>query len=134
MFVIDASVALAWCFKDEQSAATQQLLDRLHSESFFVPTIWPLECANALLAAERSRRIPVTELDKNFDFLIRLRPNIDQDADLARATIPLAQKHRLTIYDATYLELAIRMKAELATRDAALKSAAIASGTTLIPC
>ena len=56
-FVIDASVALAWCFDDEATEATRALLDRFEGEQAEVPSLWHLELANALVSGERHRRI-----------------------------------------------------------------------------
>jgi predicted nucleic acid-binding protein len=55
--VLDASIALAWCFEDEVTVATQEILARLATEAASVPAIWPIEVANALTTAERRRRV-----------------------------------------------------------------------------
>jgi len=55
--VIDASVALAWCFKDERTEATASLLERVQTDAAAVPSLWRLEVANVLGLAERRRRI-----------------------------------------------------------------------------
>ena len=56
-FVLDTSVALAWCFEDEASAAADKVLDLLHTAEAVAPAIWPIEVGNALLAGERRKRI-----------------------------------------------------------------------------
>jgi predicted nucleic acid-binding protein len=56
-FVLDVSVTMAWCFEDESSDETWQLLDRLANDSVLVPGIWSAEVANVLLVAERRRRL-----------------------------------------------------------------------------
>jgi predicted nucleic acid-binding protein len=68
-FIADASIAMAWCFSDEATQATVELLDRLKSESAFVPTHWFWEVSNALAMAERRGRISIQESD---DFILRL--------------------------------------------------------------
>src|ERR1700689_3002015 len=57
-FVLDASVAVAWCFEDETTKFTEAVLDLISAGAeALVPSIWPLEIANALLMAERRKRI-----------------------------------------------------------------------------
>ena len=98
-----------------------------------MPAIWPSEVVNALLTAERRRRLAVAQTTQ---FLKRL----DGFAISAEAAppsqsfervLPLSRQHRLTVYEAAYLELALRHGIPLATLDAALKKAAAAAGVTL---
>jgi predicted nucleic acid-binding protein len=125
-FVLDASVTFAWCFEDEASPAADLLLDRVQREGAIVPASWPIEIANVLLAAERRRRIDPPSSTRFADLLARLP--IDVDGETAgRAlgdTLELARERNLTVYDATYLELARRRALPLATRDTALRAAA----------
>src|SRR3954470_24440267 len=107
--VIDASVALAWCFPEEATEATAELQVRLETASAVVPSLWMLEVANALAIAERRSRISAIESDR---FLARLQSIgviVDEDVDgrVFSSILPLARSHRLTAYDAAYLELAI---------------------------
>ena len=62
-FVIDASVALAWCFDDEATEATRALLDRFEGERAEVPSLWHLELANALVSGERPSHCAVAQSD-----------------------------------------------------------------------
>jgi len=127
VFVADASVALAWCFEDEATSWSDMLLDRLRSgDSIAVPAHWASEVLNALLVAARRNRIQPADPVLLFDRLSRLP--IESDLPLASpqatSALELAQKHRLTIYDAAYLELAHRRILPIATLDSDLRTAA----------
>ncbi|MGH9444897.1 MAG: type II toxin-antitoxin system VapC family toxin [Terriglobia bacterium] len=134
-FVIDASATLPWCFADEATDATNALLTRLQAgDEALVPAHWPAEVANALLVAVRRRRISpqdARQFLENLDVLpIRIETMTQK---LVRLHIlPLAEAHNLTIYDASYLELAMRQTASLATLDDHLRKAARASGVPLL--
>jgi len=127
-FVLDASVAVAWCFEDESTPAAWALLDRLRAAPGHVPALWALEIGNILLGAERRRRITqartVEFLGILGDLDIRVDPELPGRA--FRDVLPLARERRLTTYDATYLELAMRLGLPLATKDTALTRAATA--------
>jgi predicted nucleic acid-binding protein len=73
MFVIDSSVAMAWCFEDEASDATDAVLDRLNEECAVVPAIWPLEVANVLLVAERRGRLSEAQASRFLELLSSCR-------------------------------------------------------------
>ncbi len=125
-FVLDASVALAWCFDDESTPAAWALLDRLQHAPAFVPALWALEVGNILLGAEKRRRITQA---RNVEFLgilgaLDIRVDPDRPGRAFRDVLPLARAQRLTTYDASYLELAMRLGLPLATKDAALARAA----------
>ena len=132
--VLDASAALAWIFRDATTPETEAFLDALAAgDEALVPAIWPAEVANALLSAERRRRVTVAQTQQ---FLQRLDGfALSTDAAAPSQTfervLPLARQHRLTVYGAAYLELALRHGIPLATLDAALKKAAAAAGVTL---
>lgn len=134
-FVIDASVALAWCFDDEATAATRALLDRFADESAEVPSLWHLEVANALAVGERSRRITAARTSE-FIALIGALPIVvdEQTPRLALTTVlDAARSEALSAYDASYLELAMRRGLPLATKDGALAKAAQRVGVPLLP-
>ncbi len=132
--VLDNSVALAWCFADERSPASLDLLDRVAQSGAHAPQLWPVEALNGLLSAERRRRITIAERHALMTFLQDLPITIDAGtADRAwRETAHLAASYNLTAYDATYLELALRLGLPLATNDAALISAAQQAGVKLV--
>lgn len=132
--VIDASVALAWCFADEASEGTQGLLRRMSRDAAAVPSLWFIELANALAVAERKGRI---QSHQTADF-IRLIGQLDLEVDdhteprIFHYVLDLARTHQLSAYDATYLDLARRFGLPLATFDANLRRAAEASGVSLL--
>ena len=131
--VLDAAVALSWCFPDEADEYTQRILEMQKSGGAVVPTIWPLEIANALVVAERKTRIEASEAGQFIALLLELGLRVDaatstQALGEIRA---LARAHGLSAYDAAYLELAIREGLPLATSDDALKRAARKTGVAL---
>lgn len=125
-FVLDASVAVAWCFDDESTPAAWGLLDRLRAERGHVPALWELEIANILVGAERRRRITQARAVEFLAILGDLDIRVDPDVPgrAFRDILPLAREQRLTTYDAAYLELAMRLGVPLATKDRALARAA----------
>ena len=134
VFVVDASAALAWCFKDERSDSSQALLARCETEVMHVPALWFLECGNILLNAERHRRLTHQQIQDNLALLNSLDPKVDDAAAVLTfgRIYDLARRHKLTVYDAAYLELAKRLAVPLATRDDDLKRAAREAGVELI--
>lgn len=135
-FVLDASIAVAWSFEDESTKFTETLLDFLSTGSeAFVPSIWPLEVANALLVAERRKRITLAQvtaiLRRMSGFSISVIPtDIEQSFE---EILPRARRQQaLSQYDAAYLELALREGLPLATLDAELRRAARATGVLLV--
>lgn len=126
LFVLDASVALRWCFADEASAESRAVLTFLLDNDAEVPAIWPLEIANTLAVNERKGRISVAQSNEFLTTLARL--NIRVEARLsaldAPDVLPLIRQHSLSAYDAAYLELAKRKGLQLATFDRQLIAAA----------
>ncbi len=132
-FVLDCSVTMAWMFRDEGSPATDALRDRLLNEFAVVPTLWPMEVANALLVAKRRGRIQSGELNGLRSLLGDIPLEIDwlhMDAVVGRG-LDLADQHSLSVYDAIYLELAIRRGLPLATLDKRLRRACLDAGVRL---
>ncbi len=129
-FVVDASLALSWCFADETTPYSRAVLAALETTYAVVPALWPFEIANALALAERRKRIT---LDGTAEFLETLRClpiQIERREPqwVWQATIALARHHRLTAYDAAYLDLAKREQLSLATLDHDLQAAGLALG------
>jgi predicted nucleic acid-binding protein len=128
--VIDASVALAWCFPDEASDYADAVLVALEDRTVIVPAIWPAEITNALLVGERRKRIRQPEVRRFVELLKGL--NILEDgqpfADTVSNILPLAREYDLSAYDAAYLDVAVRHGAPLATLDGALQKAGRAAG------
>ncbi len=133
-FVVDNSVALAWRFEDEHIQPIMDLLDRVAETGAIAPSLWPLEALNGLLMAERRRRLDPKRRQRLAGFLRGLPVTLDAEtADRAwTATARLAERYRLTLYDAAYLELAQRRKLPLATLDQDLIRAGKALGMTLL--
>jgi predicted nucleic acid-binding protein len=133
-FVIDTSITMAWCFKDERTAPVMDVLYRLEETPAHALLLWPLEASNALLMAERRKRVDRGQRAELIEFLRDLPIRLDGETTdhVWTSTFRLAQRHRLSTYDAAYLELAQRLKLPLATLDKELIRAAKASGTTLL--
>ena len=133
--VPDASATLTWCFEDEATPWTDALLAKLRAgDEAIVPAHWPAEVANALLIAVRRGRISREKANRFFLDLRALPIRIDSESGetVFDQVFKLAEQYRLTIYDAGYLELAIREGLPLATLDNDLRKAARASGVPLV--
>jgi predicted nucleic acid-binding protein len=129
-FVVDASVALAFCFADEAPKGADALLDELAAASIEAPSHWPLEVANALWASSRRGRITPQQEQEFIALLQGLGVALDPET-ATRAfsdTRALSDRYALTVYDAAYLELAMRRGATLVSKDKALLKAAGAAG------
>lgn len=132
--VIDASAVLAWCFEDEGGAEADALIESVAAAGAAVPAMWSLEVANGLVAGERRGRIKPAE-SASFIAMIEELPIAADPATGARAlheTMSLAREHRLSAYDAAYLELAMRLGLPLATGDRSLRAAAERVGVVLL--
>jgi predicted nucleic acid-binding protein len=125
-FVVDCSVTMAWCFEDEADAYAATVLKALARNRAIVPALWPYEVANVLLIAERHRRLRQADATRFLTLLGALPLEIDAALTLSSVSSlrTLAREHRLSAYDAAYLDLAIREGVPLATRDTALRNAA----------
>lgn len=132
--VVDASMAIAWLFRDERSELTQALLRKIAAEGALVPLIWRLEVANALRNAVRRGRCDEGYAVRSLRRLARLRITADNETDRQAwgATRDLSRQHGLTLYDAAYLELALRSRNALATRDVALLRSGRAAGIEVV--
>lgn len=132
VFVLDTSLTMAWCFEDEATPDTDAVLDRLGTDAAVVPAIWPLEVANVLLVAERRGRLSEAQSSRFAGLLAQLPIDIDDHpADIA-AHAALGRRHELSSYDASYLALAQRIGATLATLDRPLAGAAARAGVDLL--
>jgi predicted nucleic acid-binding protein len=132
-FVLDGSVTLVWGFTDENDDYATAILDKLPDLQAYVPSLWPLEVANALLVGERRGRTTPADA-AHFLAILGTFPITVDDETVARAwveTMHLARAHKLSAYDASYLELAMRLGLPLATLDDKLKVAAISVGVSL---
>ncbi len=133
-FVLDASVALSWCFPDEESTYADSVLGGFASDSALVPDVWPFEVANGLLIAQRRRRITDHDVGVARGILLDLPIEVaHQTLDEALgAVLELARAQRLSSYDATYLALAMRHGLPLATLDVGLRAAAADLGVPIV--
>ncbi|MGO9096198.1 MAG: type II toxin-antitoxin system VapC family toxin [Bryobacteraceae bacterium] len=133
-FVLDTSVALAWCFEDEQSAQADRILDLLASATAMAPALWPIEVGNALLVAERRRRITAAGVSSSLRLLGSLRIRIDDAGPSLNSEdlVVLARSQNLSVYDAVFLRLAMREGIPLATLDRSLARAARRAGVGVL--
>lgn len=133
LFVLDASVALSWCFVDEASSESRAVLNFLLDNDAEVPAIWPLEIANTLAVNERKGRITTAQSDEFLATLadLNIRVEAHLSALTARDVFPFIRRYRLSAYDAAYLELAKRKGLQLATFDRQLIAAAPQEGVQL---
>jgi len=132
---MDGSTALGFLMSDEHAPRALRALDALErGVPTFVPSHWALEVANGLLVAERRKRLSRADVAEAADVLGQLP--IETDTETGRRAIgettALARQYGLTVYDAAYLELALRHRAALATSDAALARAARRAGLEVI--
>jgi predicted nucleic acid-binding protein len=126
-FIVDASVGFAWIHPGQATPETDRLLNEVAAgATVVVPSLWYLEMANVLLIAQRRHRLTAVQRKAALETLTALQFTVDEEG-ARRAfgkTSELAEKHGLTVYDAIYLELALRRSLPLASRDEALKIAA----------
>ena len=130
--VIDASVALAWCFRDERTEATAGLLERVQTDAAAVPSLWHLEVANVLALAERRGRITPAESAELIALLEMLEIDGETSVRAFTRVLDHAREERLTAYAAAYLELAMRLGNPLASKDADLCDAAERLGVSVL--
>ena len=127
MIVLDASCCAAWILPDEQSGPAERAARVYADEGATVPFLWQLEIRNVLLVAHRRGRLDSVLLEQAFAKVEALGIVVDNDVVLRHVT-NLAVKHGLSVYDASYLELAVRRDCPLATLDRRLLAAAVAEG------
>jgi predicted nucleic acid-binding protein len=128
--VLDSSATLAWIYSDETTDAIRAVFDQVAETGAVVPALWRLEVANSLTVAVRRSRIDADFRRAALADLALLNINTDPhtDSQAWAETLQLADRHRLTLYDAAYLEVAQRRKLALATLDQELLIAAQAAG------
>ncbi|MCP4380221.1 MAG: type II toxin-antitoxin system VapC family toxin [Hyphomicrobiales bacterium] len=131
--VLDASVVLSWLFADEVDDLSNAALSAVVDRGAWVPAIWRLEVANSLEQARRRGRIEMVDRDIGLRDLNDLDISIDPDTNTNAwtDTLALATQFRLTVYDASYLELSSRRSLPLASLDKDLNAAAVKLGVPL---
>jgi predicted nucleic acid-binding protein len=133
-WVVDSSIALAWALPDETSKEADRFLSRISMKSIlWVPALWWYEMANALLMAQRRKRLGEAEKIRLMELYGRLpiRTDVALDSDIVWRLHTLAMEYNLSAYDAAYLELAQRRDLGLATVDRSLRVAAQKAGMKL---
>lgn len=123
--VLDSSITLAWFFEDERSERADGVMRQVASKGAVVPSLWRLEIANAFQSAVRRKRISAAFRDASIADLRSFPIAVDSETDRHAwgATLALADRSRLTLYDAAYLELAQRLRLPLASLDQGLRAA-----------
>jgi predicted nucleic acid-binding protein len=133
-FVADASVAIGWVHPAQATTQTAAMLDAIAAGATLeVPALWPLEVANALTVLQRRRKLTEEEGREGLGWLRSLPLRVDHEmAVLAFSRLSeLASAHRLSVYDAAYLELAQRRRLVLGCTDGPLRKAARRAGVSL---
>lgn len=134
MLVLDSSVTLAWIYSDEPTPAVQSVLAQVTAQGAWVPSLWRLEVANVLESGVRRNRTDADFRDATLAdlALFPIRCDMETHTQAWSATLRLAERHRLTLYDAAYLELALRLTLPLASLDGDLRAAATRESVPLL--
>lgn len=135
IFVVDASVALAWCLPGQATSASEKALQQLGTgATALAPCIWPGEVANGIWSAERRGGLNRAQAVGILDLLRSLPVMVDHQVPVRvfDTVRELASQYGITVYDASYLDTAIREQLPLATLDRALLKAARESGVKVI--
>ena len=132
--VLDSSITVAWLYREEATKSVDEVFENLIQASAWVPALWHLEVANVLQIGIRRERHAADFRDRMLsdlsDFAIHVDPETHRQA--WGVTSRLAERHQLTLYDAAYLELALRRGLPLATLDGDLRIAATAEKVQLL--
>jgi predicted nucleic acid-binding protein len=134
--VLDSSLALSWCFETEATEAADAMLASLAAgATAYVPALWAWEVNNVLCLAEKNGRHSSTQRRQKLALLEGLPIEVDNLAlkQAWRDTSHLALAHSLSVYDAAYLEMALRLKLALGSLDERLRAAARKAGADCLP-
>ena len=124
-FVVDNSIVMSWCFKDETNNYADTVLDMLTESPAVVPSIWPLEVVNVLIVAERKKRLSESDSIRFLTLLSQLPIVVEYERpEMMKELLALARSNNLSSYDASYLDLAMRKGFPIATLDSKLIEAA----------
>jgi predicted nucleic acid-binding protein len=130
--ILDCSAALAWLMPDEDEPAALAIGRLVQSSGAVVPQLWHLEFANALSSAVKNKKRSIELSDMRAILALAAQLHIEEDPHTSScawgATTDLALQYELSLYDAAYLELAIRRTLPLATFDKKLTAAAATLG------
>ena len=118
-FVLDNSVVMSWCFKDEENQYADNVLDYLSDATALVPSVWPLEVVNVLLVAERRKRLSEADSVRFISLLSQLPISVEYESPerIMRGLLSFARENNLSSYDASYLDLSMRNGIPIATLD-----------------
>ena len=118
-FVLDNSVVMSWCFKDEENQYADNVLDYLSDATALVPSVWPLEVMNILLVAERRKRLSEADSVRFISLLSQLPISVEYESPerIMRELLSFARENNLSSYDASYLDLSMRNGISIATLD-----------------
>ena len=130
--VVDASVSAAWLLPDEATPYTEAVLQATAEREVWVPALWLLEMGNLLINAQRRKRIDAVKRRELVMAASALRLRVDREPVSMADMDALAASHGLSVYDAAYLELAMRRGLPMATLDAATRKAMEASSVALV--
>ncbi len=133
-FVLDNSVVMAWCFRDETSPYSEVVLSKMENLQALTPAIWPLELVNVLCVAQRKKRLIKAEA-KRFITLVKslpIRVEHHSPEEVFSSIFDIAVSQKLSSYDASYLELAVRESVPIATLDESLRRAARRCGVPVL--
>lgn len=130
-FVIDNSIVCGWFIQNQASAYADAIASRLEDDRAHAPALWELELTNVLRTACLRQRMSAEQAQATLARIVTLPIEVDRGAPVASALLALALRFGLSAYDAAYLELALRLQLPLATVDAGLRDAALASGVGL---
>ena len=129
--IVDASVTVAWFVRNQATGYTDRIRRQARKERLHVPAIWPLEFANALWQLERRRLLSGRQVDTIVDLVEPLEIAVHGESPPPRRLLALARDHDLSAYDASYLDLALRLRYPVACRDGPLRKAVRAAGAKL---
>jgi predicted nucleic acid-binding protein len=132
--IVDASITMAWCFEDEATPATEEVLDQVVESNALVPSVWRFEVGNALQMAIRRKRITGIFRDDALAKLLAMPITVDPETDayVWTTALRLSERFGLTLYDAAYVELAQRRNLPLASLDQEMRAAASALNIELL--
>jgi predicted nucleic acid-binding protein len=133
-FVVDNSVVMSWCFKDQDAAYVDSVLERLTEAVAFVPSVWPLEVVNVLVSAERRKIIGQADSTRFLSLLSQLPISVEYESPerVMKDLLGLARALKLSSYEAAYLALAMNKGLPLATSDVRLRSAARSANVSIL--
>jgi predicted nucleic acid-binding protein len=132
--VLDSSITVAWLYRAEATKSIDEIFENLIEAWAWVPALWHLEVANVLQIGIRRQRHAADFRDRVLSDLSEFPIHVDPETDRQAwgTTARLAERHRLTVYDAAYLELALRRSLPLATLNEDLRTAAEAERVPLL--